>query len=396
MFSSRVPSNLAPNRLAAAVERLRVAGRSIVDLTESNPTRAGFAYPENLLRGLSDRGSLVYAPVPRGLAAARAAVVADYRRRGISISPERISLTASSSESYSMLFKLLCDPGDEVLVPRPSYPLFDHLTALDGVVARPYDLEYHGSWSIDVTGLANAMSARTRAVLIVSPNNPTGSFVRAHELEAIAAACVRQSVAVIADEVFADYELADGATSAAGVPLSRQDLLVFSLGGLSKTVGLPQIKLGWIAASGPAPVVDEAMARLDLVCDTYLSVSTPVQHSAAELLEIGAAVRSQIQARIKDNLRALAASTAAQPAVKVLQPEAGWCAVLHVPTLCSEEELVLDLLHRQGVLVHPGYFFDFPRESFLIVSLLPPPASFADGITRVLRHFDCSVTRHRD
>jgi aspartate/methionine/tyrosine aminotransferase len=391
MFSSRVPSALSPNRLAEALARRRIDGRPYVDLTESNPTRAGLAYPENLLEVLGDRRGLAYEPAPLGLPAAREAVSRDYARRGVTVPAARIALTSSSSESYSLLFKLLCDPGDEVLVPRPSYPLFEHLTTLDGVVARPYDLEYHGSWTIDLASLRERMTAKTRAVLLVSPNNPTGSFVRAAELEAIAGECVRAAVPIIADEVFADYELVEGARAAAGHPLSRTDVLVLALGGLSKSAGLPQVKLGWIAVAGPDPLVNEALSRLELVCDTYLSVSTPLQAAAGELLEAGATVRHQIQRRTRHNLGVLITRVSAQPQLRTLAADGGWSAVLQVPRLQSEEDLVLDLLDGAGVLVHPGYFFDFPREAYVIVSLLPPTALFEEGVSRVLRHFDCTV-----
>jgi alanine-synthesizing transaminase len=326
------------------------------------------------------------------LPAAREAVSRDYARRGVTVPAEHIALTSSSSESYSALFKLLCDPGDEVLVPRPSYPLFEHLTTLDGVVAHPYDLAYHGSWTIDLGSLLERMNARTRAVLLVSPNNPTGSFVRAAELDVIAGECARAAVAIIADEVFADYELVDGAGAAAGRPLSRNDVLIFALGGLSKSVGLPQVKLGWVAVAGPGPLVNEALSRLELVCDTYLSVSTPLQRAAGELLETGATVRHQIQTRIRQNLGLLTTRVSEQPQLRSLAAEGGWSAILQVPSLQSEEDLVLDLLDVDGVLVHPGYFFDFPRESYLVVSLLPPPAVFEEGVSRVLRHFDCTIS----
>ena len=234
---------------------------------------------------------------------ARRAVAADYARRGIGVDAERIVLTASTSEAYSLLFKLLAAPGDDVLVPRPSYPLFELLTTLDGLAARPYDLEYHGIWSIDLASIERAVGPRTRALLVVNPNNPTGSFVSRVEIDRLAAICGPRGIALIVDEVFADYELdADEAADRARV-LTRNDVLVFGLGGLSKSIGLPQLKLGWIAVAGPDRIVAEAIGRLELMCDTYLSVSTPVQLAAAELLDRGAAVRSQIAARVVGQLR---------------------------------------------------------------------------------------------
>ena len=389
MFSSRTPANLAPNRVTEALRALRGRRVPFVDLTESNPTRAGFDYPHDLLAPLGEARGLDYAPSPLGVMDARRAVAADYARRGAAVPPERIVLDASTSDGYSLLFKLLADAGDEVLVPRPSYPLFDHLTRLDLVVPRHYDLDIHGDWSIDFASLERAITPRTRAVLVVSPNNPTGSFIGAGELDRLAAICVPRDIAIIADEVFADYELEPGAAGRAGRVATRQDVWSFSLGGLSKSVGLPQVKLGWMAVGGPDRVVTRALERLELVCDTYLAVSTPVQLAAAELLERGAAVRSQIAARVVANYRALQAAVAGAPSCRVLRSEGGWYAVLQVPSLQPEEDLVLRLL-ADGVLTHPGYFFDFPRESFLVVSLLPPEASFAVGVSRVLRHFDCT------
>ena len=391
MFSSRIPANLAPNRLTEALRALRARRQPFIDLTESNPTRAGFEYPSDLLARLADARALRYAPSPLGVMEARRAVAADYDRQGITVPPERIALTASTSDSYSLLFKLLANAGDEVLVPRPSYPLFDHLTRLDLVATRDYGLDVHGSWSIDFASLERAITPRTRAVLVVSPNNPTGSFISADEIDRLAAICAPRDIAIVADEVFADYELEPGAAGRAGRVTTRRDVLSFALGGLSKSVGLPQVKLGWMAVGGPDRLAAEALDRLELVCDTYLAVSTPVQIAAAELLHRGTAVRAQIASRIVANYRALQAAAAGVPSCRVPRSEGGWSAVLRVPSLEPEEDLVLRLL-ADGVLTHPGYFFDFPRESFLIVSLLPPEASFADGVSRVLRHFECETS----
>ena len=391
MFSSRLPENVATNPLTDAVRARRARGESFIDLTESYPTRAGFDYPADLLGPLADARALRYTPSPLGALEARRAVAADYARQGVGVSPDRIALTASTSDGYSLLFKLLADAGDDVLVPRPSYPLFDHLTRLDLVVSRHYDLDLHGAWAIDFDSLERAITPRTRAVLVVSPNNPTGSFISAAELDRLGAICAARGLAIIADEVFADYELEPGAGSQAGRVAARGDVLSFALGGLSKSAGLPQVKLGWIAAGGPAPLVTAALQRLELVCDTYLAVSTPAQLAAPALLERGAAIRSQISTRIRANYRTLQRASGAVPRCRVLRSDGGWYAVLQVPSLESEEDLVLHLLD-EGVLAHPGYFFDFPRESFLVVSLLPTEAAFADGISRILRHFDCTVT----
>lgn len=393
MFSSRLPPQLAPNRLAQALARAREANRRILDLTESNPTNAGFEYPSDLLAPLADPAALQYDPQPFGAMDARIAVAQEYERHGIDVPPDRIVLTASTSDAYSQLFKLLADAGDEVLVPRPSYPLFEHLTRLDLIVARSYDLEYHGSWSIDFASVERALGPRVRALLVVSPNNPTGSFITRDELDRLAAICAARDIAIVADEVFADYELAVDARAGAGRALQRPGVLSFTLGGLSKSVGLPQVKLGWMAAAGPATLVAAALERLELICDTYLAVSTPVQTAAGPLLTAGAAVRRQIADRVRANYLSLQSAAAAVPSCRVLRADAGWSAVMQVPALESEEDLVLRLLTADGVLVHPGYFFDFPRESFLIVSLLPRPPEFAEGIGRLLRHFDCTPAR---
>jgi aspartate/methionine/tyrosine aminotransferase len=389
MFSDRVPRELAPNRLTQAVDALRAAGRPIVDLTLSNPTRAGFDYPADLLAPLADCRALIYDPRPFGAIEARRAVARDFERQGVDVPPDRIVLTASTSEAYSIIFKLLADAGDEILVPRPSYPLFEHLARLDLVSVRTYELEYHGVWSIDFASVEHAFTSRTRAVLVVSPNNPTGSFIGSEELDRLAGLCAPRNAAIVADEVFSDYELEPGASRSAGRVAMRDDILSFALGGLSKSVGLPQVKLGWIAAAGPDRVLGPALERLELICDTYLSVSTPAQVGAAALLDRGAAVREQIAARVVANYRALQ-SAAAGSSCTVLRSDGGWNAVMQVPSLEREEDLVLRLLTTDGVLTHPGYFFDFPRESFLVVSLLPPEATFAAGIARILRHFDCS------
>ena len=382
MRSSRLPRDLTPNALSAGLARMRAEGRPVADLTLSNPTRAGIPYPLDLLAPLADPAGLSYEPEPFGLATARAAVAADFARRGVAVAPDRVCLTASTSEAYALLFKLLCDPGDRVLVPQPSYPLFEHLTALECVQAVPYALELHGAWRLDVAAIERSLDDRTRAVLVVSPNNPTGSIVQSGELEELAALCASRGVALIGDEVFADYRL-DGAAPAVSV-LQQSRALAFALGGLSKSVGLPQVKVAWIAVNGPDALVAEALAGLEIVADTFLSVSTPAQVALPRLLVHGAVVRHAIRERTARNLSALTAAVAAAPAVTLLPPAGGWCAVLQVPSLVSEEALVLALLEHDGVLVQPGYFFDFPREAFVVVSLLVDPGVFDPAIARVL------------
>ncbi len=382
-FSNRVPSDLGPNRFAVSLSRARRAGRDLIDLTASNPTDVGLHYPDDLLAPLSGPASLVYEPHPFGLPSARLAVAGDFARRGIDLPVARIVLTASTSEAYSILFKLLCGPEDEVLVPRPSYPLFEHLTRLDGVEARAYVLEYHGRWSVDLDTVRDALSPRTRAILVVSPNNPTGSYLDDHDLAALGDICRQHHLALIGDEVFADYPLTDRARPIGVLGLAGS--LVFGLGGLSKSAGLPQLKLGWIGVNGPEAIVTDALRRLEVICDSYLSVATPVQQAAGLLIARGAAIREQIRARTGRNNAALRDLAAQYPSCAVLPAEGGWYAVVQVPATRSEEDLVLALLERDAVVTYPGYFFDFPREAFLVVSLLPLPDRFEAGVTRLLR-----------
>ncbi len=394
-FSRRVPSDLAPNRFSVALASARTGNAPLLDLTVSNPTAVGLHYPPDLLAPLASPSSLVYDPQPFGLPAARQAVADDFARRGVVLGSDRVVLTASTSEAYSVLFKLLCEPGDRVAVPRPSYPLFEHLTRLDAVETDSYLLEYHGRWSVDPDSLARAVVPRTRAVLAVSPNNPTGSFLDDRDLDAIVAVCREHELALISDEVFCDYRLTSSASSppgdqsvwssssGGGSVLGRSDILTFSLGGLSKSAGLPQLKLGWIGVSGAGDVVRAALARLEVICDSYLSVGTPIQHATGALLAAAGAIRSAIAGRIARNYASLHQLVTGYPSCAVLPAEGGWYAVIQVPATESEENLVVALLERDGVVVYPGYFFDFPREAFLVVSLLPAPDTFDGAITRL-------------
>lgn len=383
MLSSRLPRDLAPNPIGRAIARLRSQGADVVDLTESNPTRVGIEPPEGLVRGAAAIEPRLYEPRPLGLPAARRAVAEHLSRAGRVVPPERVALTAGTSEAYGHLFKLLCNPGDEVLAPRPSYPLFEHLTRLEGVRAVPYALECHARWELDLDSLQRSVSRRTRAVLLVSPNNPTGSYLTQTELDAVEALCAAHNLALIVDEVFAPYPLAPGAAGPSVLDGDR-DVLAFCLGGLSKAVGLPQLKLGWIAAAGPRPAVDRALAGLELICDTYLSVATPVQLAAGRLLAEGAEITTRIAERVRGNHAALQRLVERHPAARVLPTEGGWYAVVQIPATRSEEDVVLDLLESERVLVHPGYFYDFSREAFLVVSLLPEPRRFGAGAARML------------
>ena len=376
-FSHRVPRDLRPNRIAEALVH---HGKPAFDLTVSNPTACGIPYPAGLLAALGDPAALHYRPDPRGLRAAREAVAAEYRRRGVALDPEQIVLTASTSEAYAFLFKLLCEPGEKVLTPLPSYPLFEHLARVEGVGAAPYHLEPEAGWRLDLGEIAGAGDA-VRAVIIVHPNNPTGSYVTVADAAALAGVCRQRGWALIADEVFLDYPL-DGGSAATFS--ATADALTFTLGGLSKSVGLPQLKLAWIAVSGPAPEVGVALERLEFIADTFLSVATPVQLALPELLRTGVEVRAAIAARCRTNLAAVRTAARARPEVTVLPAEGGWSAVLRVPAVIGEEELVLTLLQEDGVAVQPGFFFDFPREGYLVASLLPPPETFCRGVDRLL------------
>jgi alanine-synthesizing transaminase len=382
MISSRLPADLSPNATARAALSLRARGIDVVDLTESNPTRVGLKYPDDLLASLCDQRAAKYEPDPLGLRTAREAVAADFHRRGARVSPDHIGLTASTSEAYAFLFKLFCNPGDTVLVPQPSYPLFEHLTRLESVHPSAYPLEYHGTWRIDVDGVRRSITDRARALLIVSPNNPTGSFLHSGDLVQLSELCASHDMALIGDEVFADYPL-DDAPDACSV-LAQSDAVTCSLGGLSKSAGLPQLKLGWVAFTGPPTMLSSIVGAYEVIADSYLSVSSPVQVAAASLLRAGAAIRVQIQERIATNLMRLRQLAANYPEVSVLRCEGGWSAVVQVPAIRSEESLVLELLTDDHVLVHPGYFFDFAREAFVILSLLVDPQSFERGVARLL------------
>jgi aspartate/methionine/tyrosine aminotransferase len=383
VFSSRFHWDTRPNRLTRLLEAKRAAGCAIFDLTQSNPTRAALDYPAEIPAALASPAALDYDPAPAGAPAARAAVSGYYVARGLSVSPDRILLTASTSEGYAYLFKLLADPGDEVLAPRPSYPLFEFLAAMESVVVRQYPLLYEHGWGIDLEALAAEMNERTRAVIVVNPNNPTGSYLKRAEAEALARLCAARGVALISDEVFADYAFAPDARRVSSA-CQIEGCLSFAMSGLSKVAGLPQMKLGWIVASGPEALRRTALEKLEWIADTYLSVSTPVQCGAQELLRQGQEVQRRIRARTQSNLSWLRAHVAGS-VFDVLDVEGGWYAVLRAPRIRSEEEWTLELLDRQGVLVQPGFFYDFASEAFLVASLLTEEAVFREGILRLLR-----------
>lgn len=381
MFSSRFRWDLQPNRLTELLAAKRRAGASILDLTESNPTRASLAYPAEILSAFKDPRALIYEPAPAGAAGARQAVASYYRDRGQSVDISRILLTASTSEAYAYLFKLLANPGDQVLVPRPSYPLFEFLADMESVEARQYPLVYQGAWSIDLEALGAALTDRTRALVLVNPNNPTGSYLKRREVEALVRLCAARRIALISDEVFADYAFAADARRVATLA-GVEECLAFSMSGLSKIAGLPQMKLGWIVASGPESLRREALEKLEWIADTYLSVSTPVQCAAARLLQAGDDIQRQIRERCAANLAA-AREVLAGSAGNILTVEGGWYITIQVPQVRTEEEWTLELLERENVLAQPGFFYDFETEAFLIVSLLTAPEVFSEGLKRI-------------
>ena len=336
-------------------------------------------YPrEELLATLADPRALSYDPDPHGMLFAREAVSAYYAQRSVGVSPSRILLTASTSEAYSYLFKLLANPGDEILVPRPSYPLFDYLAALESVAVRQYSLRYDGVWHIDFPALARAITPRTRAIVVVNPNNPTGSYLKLPEWEHLQTL----GLPILSDEVFSDFAFAPDlqrVTTLAG----QNSVLTFSMSGLSKIAGLPQMKLGWIVASGPDHPA--ALDGLEWISDTYLSVSTPVQLALPRLLNAARPIQEQIRAQTRSNLEHLRENLLASASpCRCLSIEGGWYAVLEVPRIRTEEEWVLQLLAEKDVLVQPGFFYDFESEAFLVLSLLTPPAIFTEGLRRIL------------
>jgi alanine-synthesizing transaminase len=385
MFSSRFHWDLKPNRITELLRERRGDGKRILDLTESNPTQAGLEYPAAVVEAFRDSRVLRYHPAPAGSIEARQAIASYYERRGIAISPERILVTASTSEGYAYLFKLLCDPGDAVLVPRPSYPLFEFLADMESVAVRQYPLAYHSGWSVDLAALEAAITPRTRAVVVVNPNNPTGSFLKRHEAEAIARICAARGLAIVADEVFSDYGFApdpERVSTLAGIT----ECLSFAMSGLSKIAGLPQMKLGWIAVGGPDPLRRSAIERLEWIADTYLSVGTPVQCAAPCLLEAGEEMQRQIRERTIANLGYVQGALSGS-AGNILAVEGGWYVAVQVPRVRSEEEWVLELI-SEGVLVQPGFFYDFASDAFLILSLLTAPEIFREGVDRIRMKLD--------
>jgi len=385
MFSQRTNWQLSPNALARAIDEARASGQHILDLTVSNPTEAGVRPdPEIVLAALANPEALHYDPQPRGLLAARQAVSRYYREAHdvFDLDPERLILTTSTSEAYSYVFRLLCNPGDEILVPKPSYPLFEFLADLADVKLIPYPLLYDHGWQIDIDSLYNAATIQSRGVILVHPNNPTGSYVSAAESAALNAFCRDRSLALIVDEVFLDYSH-DGTPRRSFV--HNADALTFTLSGVSKISALPQMKLAWVATSGPEEMVAKAGARLEVIADTYLSMNAPVQLAASALLDQRKNIQPILRDRLRANLAELDRQLASHPSCARLLVDGGWYVVLRVPALDSDEDLAVRLLRKAGVSVHPGHFYDFPNEGHLVLSLITEPADFREGVARLLR-----------
>jgi alanine-synthesizing transaminase len=394
MFAKRTNWDLAPNRLSLALAAHRSAGKPLLDLAVSNPMECGFEYDRTaILKALSNSAALSYEPNPRGLESARRAVAGYYADRGEDVSVEDIFLTTSTSEAYSYVFRTLCNPGDELLIPSPSYPLFDFLADIQDVSLVRYPLDYfkgdrkavndHG-WQIDFHALEQAVTPRTRGVIVVHPNNPTGNFVKSTEMAKLNAICSAREISIIADEVFLDFVLDENRPASFA---ANRAAPTFTLSGLSKISGLPQMKAAWLIASGPQQWKREALARLEVIADTYLSVNAPVQLAIPKFLEQHHAFQQQVMSRVRRNLAELDHQLAAQKAVSRLAVQGGWCTVLRVPATHSDEDLAIGLLTTQELYVHPGHFYEFPSQGYLVASLIIPEQTFAEGTSRLLSYF---------
>jgi len=383
MFSKRTDWKLTHNRFTETQHQLEKSGRAVLDLTVSNPTRVGVQHDERIVQSLLNPKALDYDPQPKGMLSAREAVVNYYRDqyKGSDFDPESLILTTSTSEGYSYVFRLLCNPQEEILVPKPSYPLFEFLADLQDVKLVPYPLLYDHGWQIDFPSLNNAVTSKTRAVVLVHPNNPTGSYVSQSEQNSLNKFCNEHGLALIVDEVFLDYshDAARRPTFAA-----NNAALTFTLSGLSKISALPQMKLAWIVTSGPAEQVHAAMQRLEVIADTYLSVNAPIQLATAVLLDQRRIVQSFLLTRLQVNLEEFDQQLSRQKLCVRLHVEGGWYAVLRVPVTQSDEDLAIAIMKNLSVLVHPGHFYDFASDGYLVVSLITEPKEFSEGIKRVL------------
>lgn len=384
MFSARTDWNLSPNAFSVAADALRARGEKFYDLTASNPTEAGFHYDQQrLISALANPNALIYEPAAKGLLSARVEVAKYYAEQGIAVATDALILTVSTSEAYTYCFRLLCEAGDEVLVPVPSYPLFEFLAQIQDVKLVPYDLVYDHGWQIDFQSLERALSPRTRAVLVVNPNNPTGSYAKAWEVARLNEICAAREMAIIADEVFLDYVIASDEQQSFA---TNNGALTFTLSGLSKIAGLPQMKVAWLATSGPEALSREALARLEVIADTYLSMNAPMQWALPELLASRRSLQRQLAECSRANLEELDRQLACQKLCARLRIEGGWYAILRVPVTRSDEELAIALIECESVLVHPGHFYYFASDGYLVISLITPEVDFAEGVRRVVRH----------
>jgi len=385
MFAKRTNWNLETNRLSEALAAHRAAGKPLIDLTVSNPTECGFQYDEEaILDALRNPMALKYEPDPRGLAVARDAVAQYYAECGAVVSTDDIFLTTSTSEAYSYVFRMLCNPDDEVLIPEPSYPLFEFLADIQDVRLVRYPLIYDHGWQIDFHALEQAITPRTRGAIVVHPNNPTGHFLKLEEMRKLNEVCAARGIAIIADEVFLDFALGDKrhATFAA-----NSAALTFTMSGLSKICGLPQMKAAWLIVGGPEPSKEQALSRLEVIADTYLSMNAPIQWALPTLLGLRQQFQRQLMAHVRENLAELDRQLAGQKACSRLEVEGGWNAVIRVPATRSDEELALEVLAAKGVYVHPGHFYDFAAHGYLVVSLIGHGEVFAEGVRRILSLF---------
>lgn len=384
MFSQRTNWNLTPNRLTQAVDHLRSSGTHLLDLTISNPTRCGFAYDSGaIIKAFQSPQMLDYDPQAKGLLSARQAVAHYYAQdHSTRVDPESICLTTSTSEGYSFVFRLLCNAGDEILVPKPSYPLFEFLADLQDVELVPYSLAYAQGWFVDFQSIEQALTPRTRAILVVHPNNPTGSYLRDEEVQKLNQICSQRELALIADEVFLDFSFTDEPHATLA---DNRDSLTFTLSGLSKIAALPQMKVAWVVTSGPERVASQAAERLEVIADTYLSVNAPTQLAFPALFEQRSSMRLQILQRVLANRSALQSQLVNQSACELLHADGGWYGVLRIPSSGSDEEIAIQLLQQHQTLVHPSHFYDFPGQNHLVLSLITPERDFREGVQHLLR-----------
>ena len=385
MFSDRTNWNLETNRLSVALTRHRASRKRLFDLTVSNPTECGFRYDSAAIsKALSQSDALHYEPNPRGLVAARKAIAAYHSTFGKKVAPEDIFLTTGTSEAYAYVFRLLCNPGDEILVPEPSYPLLNFLADIQDVKLVRYPLLYDHGWQIDFHALEKAITARSRGIVVINPNNPTGHFTKADEVKQLNEICSTRQMAIIADEVFLDFGLAAKRPASFAANIGA---LTFTMSGLSKICGLPQMKASWLITSGPEDLKAQALARMEVIADTYLSMNTPIQLAIPILLRQRRLFQKQVIARVRTNLAELDRQLGRQKSCDRLTFEGGWNAVLRVPATHSDEDVAIRLLNEKSVHVHPGHFYDFPSDGYLIVSLITPEREFAEGVKRVLSAF---------